>query len=95
MSENNNQPKHTLAITGLTLGIISIFTSIMLILGIDNMNDNNGGILLALSMYSAIPSIICSAIAKIKHNTEKHPTIGLLLSIISIIILIIFIAANS
>ena len=95
MSENNNQPKHNLAITGFVLGIVSIFTVIMLILGIDNMNDDNGGILFALSIYSAIPSIICSIIAKSKQNTENYPNLGLLFSAISIIILIIFIAANS
>lgn len=96
MSENKNQPKHTLAIIALILGIIAIFTLIITVSGADNMNtDTNGSVLFGLSMYSSVASIVCSVIAKKAKNTEIYPTIGLALGIISIIVIIFFIAANS
>lgn len=91
----NKQPKHTLSVVSAVLGIISVFTSILLIGNSDGMRENNASIFLGLSIYTALPAIICSLVAKRGKNSEIFSTLGLIGGAISAILLFIFIAANS
>ena len=85
---NSNSPKHKLAVIGFSLSAISILFSIIL-LSISSKiyySEDQASIFMALALYTALPGIICSAIARYKKNTEIFSILGIVVSIVSAIL---------
>ena len=93
----NSSPKHTLAVTGFAFSIISILFSIIL-LSVSTKSyysENQASFLLGLAMYTGLPGIICSAIARIKKNTEYFSIAGIVVGIVSVILIFAVLAGGA
>ena len=93
---NNNSPKHKLAVIGFSLSAISILFSIILLSVTSQRyySENQASLFMVLSMYTSLPGIICSAIAKYKKNTEIFSILGIVVGIVSAILIIGAIASG-
>ena len=91
---NKNSPKHTLSVVGFVFSVISVlFAILMLSLVSDTYySENQASGFMGVALYTALPGIICSSIARFKKNTEFFSIIGIIAGIISIVIVVITIA---
>ncbi len=85
---NNNR---TLAITGFVFSIISIVLCIILafIVAESTYSDNKASVFMELALYTALPGIICSTVARLKKNTEYFSFFGIIIGTISIAMIFI------
>lgn len=87
---NSNSPKHKLALIGFSLSAVSILFSIILLAISSKIyySENQASLFMGLALYTSLPGIICSAIAKLKKNTEFFSILGIVVGIVSVILII-------